>query len=141
MGKVPLGNMPTIETPFLRVAIDATGPLGPTSRDGHCYVLTIFDIAARYPDAVALRSCRAQEIAEELVEMFSRCGIPREIVSDRSTSFTFELMKEVSQLLSIKPLLTTPCHSMCTGLVEWFNGTIKQIIMKMCQEQPVDWYR
>lgn len=45
MGKVPLGNMPTTETPVQPVAIDVIGPLSPTSRDGHRYAVTMVDIA------------------------------------------------------------------------------------------------
>lgn len=64
---VPLGNMPTIETLFKCVAIDIIGSLSPASRERHRYVLTMVDIATRYPDAVTLRSCCAPEIAEGLV--------------------------------------------------------------------------
>lgn len=50
-------------------------------------------------------------------------------------------MKEISRLLSFKHLMTTPYHAMCNRLVERFNGTLKQMIKRMCQEKPQSWDR
>ena len=50
-------------------------------------------------------------------------------------------MKEVSRLLSIKMLTTTPYHPCCNGLVEKFNGTLKSMLRKICTENPKDWDR
>lgn len=141
VGRAPLGRMPTIETPFQRVAVDLIGPIAPRAGSGNRYILTMVDMATRYPDAVAMKSIGAQEVAEALMEMFTRYGVPREILSDRGSCFTSELMKEVSRLLSMKHLMTTPYHPMGNGLVERLNGTIKQMLKRMCQERPRDWDR
>ncbi|XP_040070781.2 uncharacterized protein LOC120843464 [Ixodes scapularis] len=141
VGKAPLGTMPAIETPFKRVSIDIIGPINPTASSGNRYILTMVDVATRYPDAIPLRSIGTEKVAEALVEMFSRYGIPNEVLSDRGSCFTSDLMKEVSRLLSMKHLMTTPYHPMGNGLVERFNGTIKQMIRRMCQERPKDWDR
>ena len=50
-------------------------------------------------------------------------------------------MKEVSRLLSIKQLSTTPNHPMCNGLVEKFNGRLKNMLKKLSSEQPKQWSR
>ncbi|XP_037521061.1 uncharacterized protein LOC119397715 [Rhipicephalus sanguineus] len=139
--KVPLVKVPIISTPFEKVAIDIVGPLFPRSTQGNKYILTMVDYATRYPDAVALPSVETERVAEALVEMFSRVGVPREVLSDRGTNFTSEVMKEVSRLLSLKQLHTTPYHPMANGLVERFNGTLKQMVKRMCQEKPKDWDR
>lgn len=133
--------MPIIDTPFQRVAVDIIGPLSPTSAKGNRYVLTMVDFATRYPDAVALPSIETERIAEALLEMFSRVGVPREIVSDRGKSFTSNLMQELGRLLSFRQLPTTPYHPMANGLVERFNGTLKQMVRRMCQECPKQWDR
>ena len=44
-------------------------------------------------------------------------------------------------MLRIQQLTTTPCHPMCNGLVERFNGTLKRMLKKMCSERPRDWDR
>ena len=136
-GKAPLGTMPIIKTPFSRVAIDLIGPLAASNR-GNRWVLTLVDCATRYPEAIPMKRIETTDVAEELVSIFSRVGVPEEMLSDRGAQFTAELMQEISRLLSLKQLFTTPYHAMCNGQVEWFNGTLKSIVKKMTIEKPRD---
>ena len=48
-------------------------------------------------------------------------------------------MQEVSRFLSFNQLVMTPCPSICNGLVECFNGTLKKMLTRMCMECPKDW--
>ena len=139
--KVPLEKMPIIDIPFHRIAVDLVGPIFPLSDRGHRYILTIVDFATRYPEAVPLKTITTEVVAEALVDVFSRVGIPHEILTDCGTQFTSELMKEVSRLLSLRQLNTTPYHPICNGLVEKFNGTLKRMLKKLCEEKPRDWDR
>ncbi|XP_068204576.1 uncharacterized protein [Palaemon carinicauda] len=125
---VKLGRMPLIQEPFQRVAVDIVGPIEPRASDGSRYILTIVDYATRYPEAVALRNIDSVTVAEALLSVFSRVGIPKEVLSDRGTQFTSEVMREFNRLLSIKSITTTPYHAMCNGLVEKFNGVLKKML-------------
>ena len=49
-------------------------------------------------------------------------------------------MQEVSRLLSINRLTTTPYHPICNGLVVRFNGTLKKMLRRLCSEQPRQWH-
>lgn len=113
--KVPLEKMPLIDMPFKRVAIDLIGPISPPSKEGYRYILTLVDYATRYPEAVPLKNIDTETVAEALVDIFSRLGIPEDILSDLGTQFVSDCMKEVARLLSIKQLTTTPYHPMCNG--------------------------
>jgi hypothetical protein len=139
--KVPIGDMPLIENPFDRVAVDLIGPINPPSESGNRFILTIVDYATRYPEAVALKKIDSETVAEAMVDIFSRVGVPNEILSDMGKQFTSDLMKQVGTLLSIKQLTTTPYNPACNGLVERFNGTLKSMIKKVCSEQPRLWDR
>lgn len=139
--KVPLGQMPIIDTPFERVAIDLVGPIHPTTERGHRYILVLIDYATRYPEAVPLKSIEAEMVAEELLVMFTRLGVPKQILTDQGTQFTSNVWKELNRLLSIKHLVTTPYHAMCNGAVERQNGILKAGLKKMCEERPKDWDR
>ncbi|KAJ8044259.1 hypothetical protein HOLleu_11669 [Holothuria leucospilota] len=139
--KVPLGTMPLIDIPFKRVAVDLVGPLQPVTDKGNRYILTLVDYATRYPEAVALPRIETERVAEALLEIFSRIGVPEEILSDLGTQFTSDLMKEIARLLSLKQLHTSPYHPICNGLVEKFNGTLKRMLRRMCKERPRDWDR
>ncbi|XP_064103315.1 uncharacterized protein LOC135213265 [Macrobrachium nipponense] len=102
---------------------------------------TLDHYSTRYPEAVPLKGIETEQVAEALVQIFSRVGIPKEILSDMGTQFTSNLMKEVGRLLSVKQLVTTPYHPACNGLVERFNGTLKTMLRKMSSERPKDWDR
>ena len=141
VSKVPLGRMPLIDRPFKRVAVDLIGPIAPITDRGNRYILTMVDYATRYPEATALKSIEAETVAEALVTMFTRVGVPEEILSDQGSQFLSGIMKEVSRMLSIGQLHTTVYHPMCNGLVERFNGTLKAMLRRMCAERPKDWDR
>ena len=138
--KVPLGDMPIIGTPFEKVAIDLVGPLVMSDRK-HRWILTMVDFATRYPITIPMTSIETVDVTEALVNIFAGVGIPREILRDRGSQFTSDLMKEIAGLLSIKQLTTTPYHAMCNGLVEKFNGTLKSMLKRMTHERPRDWDR
>ena len=102
--KVPLEKMPLIDKPFKRVAIDLVGPISRPSEEGHRYILTLVDFSTRYPVAVPLKNIDTETVAETLVDIFSRLGVPEEILSDLGTQFVSECMTAVTRLLSIKQL-------------------------------------
>ena len=139
--KVPLRKMSLIDKPFKRVAIDLVRPISPPSEEGHRYILTLVDFATRYLEAVPLKTIDTETVAETLVNIFSRLGVPEEILSDLGTQFVSDCMKEVTRLLSIKQITTTPYHPMCNGLTEKFNGTMKLMLKRLCSEQPRQWHR
>ena len=74
--------------------MDIVCPL-PKSRSGNRYVLVICDYAIRYSDAVAMRTIDAENVAEELMKLIARVGIPSEILTDQGSNFTSQLLTEV----------------------------------------------
>ncbi|GFO45967.1 gypsy retrotransposon integrase-like protein 1 [Plakobranchus ocellatus] len=133
--RVPLEKVPLIDTPFKRVAIDLVGPINPPSEAGHRSILTLVDYATRFAEAVPLRKIDTESVAEALVDIHSRLGVPEEVLSDQGTQFISDCMKEVCHLLGIKQKTTTPYHPMCNGLVERFNATLKTCLRRLCSEQ------
>ena len=127
----PLDQMPIIDEPFRRIAVDLVGPIQPATDPGNRFILTLVDFASRYPEAVALKGIEAKRVAEALVDMFCRLGVPSEMLTDIGTQFTLELMAEISRLLSFLQLTTTPYKWQRIGLsnelVERFNSTLKQM--------------
>ncbi|XP_070191283.1 uncharacterized protein [Littorina saxatilis] len=137
--KVPLGRMPPISSVFKRVAVDIIGPVKPMSESKKQYILVSVDYATRYPEAVALKNIQADTVAEALWEMWTRLGIPDEVITDQGTQFTSHLMKEVNDFLSIKHHMTAPFHPQANGLVERFNSTLKSMLKKLAIDQPREW--
>ena len=141
VARAPLGEMPLIDTPFKRVAVDLVGAITPASERRHRYILILVDYATRYPEAVPLKNIDTETVAEVLLNMYSRLGIPEEVLSDKVTQFVSSCMQEVSRLLTINRLTTTPYHPICNGLVERFNGTLNKMLRRPCSELPWQWHR
>ena len=74
--------------------MDTVRPL-PCSRSGNRYVLVMCDYGTRYPGAVPLHTIDAERVAEELMLIFSRVGIPRKILTDQGTNFQSQLLPEL----------------------------------------------
>ena len=68
--------------------MDIVGPLL-RSRRGNQYILVICDYATRYAEAVLLHSIDAGTIAEQLIQLFARVGIPKEIRSSQIKELIF----------------------------------------------------
>ena len=134
----PLIPLPIISVPFSRIAMDLVGPLPKSSR-GHQYILVILDYATRYPEAIPLRTMASKGIARELVLMFSRVGIPEEILTDQGTPFMSRIMKDLCKLMQIKQLRTSVYHPQTDGLVERFNRTLKQMLKKVMEADGRNW--
>ena len=81
----------------------------------------------------------ASSVAEELIKVFSRVGVPREILTDQGTNFTSRLLIELYRMLHIQPIRTTPYHPQTDGLVERFNQTLKLMLRKTAVKEGLDW--
>ena len=139
--RVPLGDMSLIVMPFRKVAVDLVGPILSASEKGHRYILTLVDYTTGYLEAVTLNNIERETVAEALLDMYNRPGIPQKVLSDLGTQFASKCMEEVSRLLSINRPTTTPFHSICNGLVERFIGTLKKMLKHLCNEQFRQWHR
>ena len=78
-------------------------------------------------------------MVESLLDICSRVGIPEEVLTDQRTQFLSECMQEVSRLLNITG--RTPYHPICNGLVERWNGTLKSMLKRPCQEAVAQTYQ
>jgi len=130
-----MGKLPLVCTPFSTACVDITGPLSPPS-DGYRYILTLVGMCTRFPEAVALKDITTSMVAEALLEIFSRVGLPLKVHSDRGSQFTSDVMKEVYKLLSVKQSTTSPYHAMSNGVVQNFNKCLKNLLKKIASEKP-----
>ena len=108
----------------------------PKGSNGHCgaptpkwlgnkYILVVCDYATRYPEAVPMKSVDAKSVAEEMVKMFARVGLPEEILTDQGSNFTCQLLAEMYRLIHVHSTRTSPYHPQTDGVVERFNETLK----------------
>lgn len=94
VARAQLQPLPIIDTPFDRTGMDVVGPLE-RSACGNQYILVICDYATCYPEAFFLKSVKARQVANCLLQLFSRVGIPREVQR------------------GVRGIRTTPYHPQC----------------------------
>ena len=138
--RAPLVKTPVISEPFSRVSIDLVGPLSP-SEEGHRFILTLIDHGTGFPEAVPMKDIDTIAVSEALLSVFSRVGIPRDILSDRGPQFTSQLMGELHRLLGVKPLFSSPYHPMGNARVERLHSTLVTILRELCSDKPKQWHR
>jgi len=127
--KAPLIPLPLIDEPFRRVAMDIDGPLQRTKM-GNKYILTLMDFATHYPEAIPLKKTDTWTVAEALCDVFSRLGIPEEMLSDQGSNFMSGVMAAMFDLLKVKHIKTSPYHPQTDGMLERFHGTLKSMLRK-----------
>ena len=116
------GSLVKATQPYERLSMDFKGPLPTTSKNR--YILTVIDEYSRFPFAFACTDMSTGTVIHCLIELFSLCGTPSFVHSDRGMSF---MSCELKDFLSSKGIATshsTPYHPIGNGQVERFNGII-----------------
>ncbi len=135
--KAPAVERPVLSEPFESVAVDLVGPL-PKGKGGARYLLTYVCMATRWPEAIPLRSITARSVADGLLEIFSRTGIPEKILTDQGSQFMGKVMSSLCELLGIDRVRTSPYHPQSNGVVERMHGTLKSVLGKSMSSEK-DW--
>ena len=135
--KVPLIERAVLSEPFEVMAVDLVGPF-PLGKGGFRYLLTAVCMASKWPEAIPLKRMTARAVAEGLVEIFARTGIPLQLVSDQGTQFVGKVVKQLCQCLHIEKINTTPYHPEGNGVVERLHGTLVPMLTK-ASNQGLDW--
>ena len=68
--------------------MDMVGPL-PRTVSSNKYILVMCDYATKWQEAIPLKSTDSEHVADELVHLFSRVGVPDEILTDEGANFYF----------------------------------------------------
>lgn len=129
----------TPSRPFERVGIDLIGPW-PATRSNSRYVLTVIDHLTGWPEAYPIPSKDSGTVWDKLYgEHFMRFGYPSVLITDRGTEFNSREFRENLQALQIIHKRTTSHHPQANGTCERFNGSLKEAIRKMVNNNPSTW--
>ena len=91
--------------------------------------------ATRYLEAIAAANINSETIAKALLKLFSRVDLPKVVLSDNGSKYVAKTMEKVVILLYMHQVQSFPYHSMVTGLVEKWNGTLKRMLRRICSER------
>lgn len=134
----PLVKVPVISEPFTTLQLDVVGPLPKTSR-GNEYLLTILDLATRYPHAVPLRSISANIIVRALLDFCTHFGMPSTIQTDGASYFTGHKFNQALKEWGIRHRVSSPYHPQTQGAIERSHQTMKSILRKYIVAFNTSW--
>ena len=141
-GKIPHKvemQTPMVGEPWERMSIDITGP-HPRSSRGNIYILTMVDHFSKWAEAIPLSRHTAPVVARALMtHVFSRFGMPLQLLSDRGPEFESQLFTELMQWLEIDKLRTTAYKPSTNGVVERFHRTLNTMLGKIVCDSHRDW--
>ena len=127
--KAPMMERRVLTEPFEVVTMDIVGPM-PKGKGGCMYLLTLIDMASKWPEATPLRSTKSKAVAEGLTELISRVGIPLQILTDQGSQFMGSIMAKLCRDLSIGQIKTSPYHPEGNGTIERMHGTLGPMLTK-----------
>lgn len=80
------------------------------------YILVYTDYVTKWVEAKTLYQANEQLVVDSLFEeIFTRFGVPREIVTDQGTQFMSKLVKSITQQYQIRHHTSTPYHPQANG--------------------------
>ena len=124
--QVPIMKYDETVGPLDRVHVDLTGPFNKTKDGKNKYIMVIKDYLTKYVWLIPLATKGAVEVAVAFVgEFICQAGIPGRVVSDRGNEFVNSLLNNVSRILNINRVSTTPYNPRSDGFVENHNKTLK----------------
>ena len=135
--RVPLMEREVLSEPFEVLAIDLVGPF-PKAKNGYRFLLTAVCMASKWAEAIPLKSETARAVANGLMEIFARTGIPLKLLSDQGSQFLGSLVRHLCRDLQVDQVHTAPYHPECNGAVERMHGTLVPMLTKASQ-LGLDW--
>jgi hypothetical protein len=103
--------------PFDRIAIDVAHP-GYTTKEGNNYILIVIDYTTRFVILRPLRTEKASELAETLLDIFNLLGFPKFILKDGGPANRSELIKNLTEIMKIKTRDSIPYLPQSNPIVE-----------------------
>ena len=124
----PMLKHSTPDTPWTKVATDL---FHITSCNKH--YLIIIDYTSKFFEVVEIPDCQTSTVIEHMKQIFSRMGIPQEVISDNGPEYSSYEFKNFSKIWNFKHTTTSPTYPQSNGCVERMIQTVKRTIKKCCE--------
>ena len=86
------------------------------------------DNCTRWLEVYPLRTLKASEICDNLLQLFMQMGVASVISSDNGSNFKNALTQEFEKRLGCSPRYNTPYHPDASGVTERWNATFKNML-------------
>ncbi len=129
--KAPLQGWHQAETPWSRLHIDFAGPFLDKMW------LIVVDAQSKWPEAIQMGVTTTERTVDVLRSLFSRYGLPDQIVSDNGPQFRSQEFAQFCTGNGIKHTLVAPYHPNSNGEAERFVQSFKNAL-KAANAKPAE---
>eukprot|EP00253_Pinus_taeda_P009607 PITA_09607 len=96
-------------------------------------------ILTKWAETKAVKAVTEEKVAEFLRENIYKFGYPRELVTDRGSQFTSNLIEDLLAYHKIEHKTSTLYHPQANGQVEVTNRSLEEILTKVVSSSRKDW--
>lgn len=127
------------DTLFDHTYIDFVGPI-PQSSGGHKYIFTALCDVTKFLVAVPTVDSTEIVAANCLLEnILCRYNFPSRLISDNAKDFTSRIIRELSNLFTMKKIFTTPYHPQA-NIVERAHRTLNAYLRAFTSKNCDEWH-
>jgi hypothetical protein len=140
-GKERLSAMPLqpvlLDFPFSKWGLDFIGPINPPSLAGQVFILTTTYYFTKWAKAVPLKhSMDDQVISFFENNIFSRFGLPLEIITDNGIAFISAKLTQFLAKLGVKHFTTLAYYPQGNGHTNSTNKNMVRIVKRIIKDKP-----
>ena len=122
------------------ISVDVVGPFAPMTKNGNSVIFTIIDNYSNYLWVIPAPDQTAATTAYILYEtVFVKHGFPSQLLSDRGSNFTSEIVNEMMHTLRVKQTLTSAWHPKTNGKNERSHKLLLSQMRMFVNANKNDW--
>lgn len=101
--------------------------------------MTVTDYFSKWPEAKAIPSKEACQVADFLHSLFLRHGFCPCVISDQGREFCNQVSDKLFELTDTEHRVTSAYHPQSNGLAERFNQTLIDSLVKKAHDKQHEW--
>jgi transposase InsO family protein len=132
----PVAQTAHADAPGVLLAVDFLYIGAPSSSASHKYswLLVVRDDFSGFCTLTPAESCTARVVVDSLLSWFANFGVVRHIVSDRGSSFTADVIRQLVEHLHVDWHFVTAHASRANGSIERLNRDVLAALRAMVSE-------
>jgi hypothetical protein len=124
------------EFPFSKWGLDFIGPINPPYSAGQLFTLTTTDYFTKWVEFVPLKHSIDEQVISFLENnIFSRFGLPLEIITDNGPAFISAKLAQFLAKLGVTHLTSSTYYPQGNGQAESTNKNLVRIIKSLIEDK------
>jgi len=127
--------------PFSKWGLDFIGPINPPSSAGHVFILAATKYFTKWTEVVPLKHAQDEHVISFLESnIFSRFGLPLEIVSDNGPAFISSKFTQFLSKFGVKHFTSSTYYPQGNGNAKSTNKNLINFFKRIIDDKPRHWH-